>query len=202
MQQSGSNGDDEVAIRPKRSIIVNVGLRIIAIELLVLFTLVIRSDLGLILVLSFAAIVILWPYICAGITLIKNAPRKLAGEIAWRAKDLRTYQFSIRSILILFVIVAVICAWYRHRLNILYQEQRLVFGKWKVLYDITGKPILKNGAEKIITLNENNCKIYPNHDPKWMDMFDKNSTNECIYCFKGDKLRLDLTLPGAGRPDA
>jgi hypothetical protein len=202
MQQSGSNGDDEVTIQPRRSIVVNVGLRIIAIELFLLLTLIIRSDFVLIFVLPFAIIVILWPYICAGIVLIKNGPRKLAREIARRAKDRRTYQFSIRSLLILFVIVAIICAWYRHRLNVLYQEQRLVYGKWKVLYDISGKPMLHNGAEQITTLDENNCKIYPNHEPKWMDIFDHNSTNECIYCFKGEKLRLDLSLPGSGRPES
>ncbi len=202
MQQSGSNSDDEVTIQPRRSIIVIVGLRIIAIELLLLFAFISRSDFLLILFLPFATIVFLWPYICAGIVLIRNAPRKLAREIARRVKDRRTYQYSIRSLLILFVIVAIICAWYRHRLNILYQEQRLVFGKWKMLYDVTEKPMSYNGAEQIITLNENNCKIYLNHEPKWMDIFDKNSINECIYCFKGQKLRLDLSLPGAGRPDS
>ncbi|MGA2062578.1 MAG: hypothetical protein ABSG67_19015, partial [Thermoguttaceae bacterium] len=135
MQQYGGNGNDERTSEPKRSIILNVGLRIIAIELFLLFAFIIRSDFILILFLPFATIVILWPYICAGIVLIKNAPRKLAREIARHAKDRRTYQFSIRSLLILFVIVAIICAWYRHRLDVLYQEQRLVFGKWKVLDD-------------------------------------------------------------------
>jgi hypothetical protein len=39
MRQSGSNGNNEGTIEPKRSIIVNVGMRIIAIELLLAFTL-------------------------------------------------------------------------------------------------------------------------------------------------------------------
>jgi hypothetical protein len=167
-----------------------------------LFAFIIRSDFILILFLPFATIVILWPYICAGIVLIKNAPRKLAREIARHAKDRRTYQFSIRSLLILFVIVAIICAWYRHRLDVLYQEQRLVFGKWKVLDDVSGKPMFHNGVELTITLDKRNCRIYPNHEPKWMDIFDRNASQECIYCFKGEKLRLDLTVPGAGRPDS
>jgi hypothetical protein len=71
-----------------------------------------------------------------------------------------------------------------------------------VLDEITGKPILKNGAEQIITLNEDNCKIYPNHEPKWMDFFDHNGTNECIYCFKGEILRVDVSGLGEKRPDS
>jgi hypothetical protein len=201
MQKAGDDCNDEGTIEPKRSIIVDLGLRIIAIELLLAFTSEIQPVFPWILFLPFAIIIILWSYICASIVLIKNGTRKLFREIVCRSKDRKTYQYSLRSLLILFVIVALICGWYRHRLNVLYQEQCLVYGKWKWLDDITGKPILSNGVEVTITLNENNCKIYTNHEPKWMDIIDQKGISECIYCFKGEKIRLDLSLPGAGRPD-
>lgn len=187
----------------RRSWLLNVGLIIIAFELMAFLLLKIGMDevVSLGVSVSGAVIVIFRQHIILFGRSIFNGSRKLARAIEQRAMDRRTWQFSLRTLLIVFVIVALLCGWYRYRLNNLYREQALIYGKWRMV-DEAGKPVIYNDAEIVITFDTNNCTIYPTHTPKWMDIYGQWGRSKCIYCFEGEKLRISQSSPGLQRPDS
>ena len=123
-----------------------------------------------------------------------------------KAKDRRTYQYSLGSLLIFVFLVACVCSWYSYRLRKIEQDKSFLQEKWRVINKDGTPYVLQNGKNIIMdwgdAIEKGRCIVNPLHDPKWIDFYipGQNKPSKGIYRIEGERVRILQSDPNCIRP--
>lgn len=123
--------------------------------------------------------------------------------LAMRIRDRRTYHFSLKSLLLAVLLIAIASAWYGHRLRGVRAEQRMLEGKWRAV-NAAGDSVstLPTGKDIITEFDFASGKhtLDPTQNPKWWDIHTQRGTSHAIYRWEGTRLHVMQVPPGVQRP--
>ena len=119
-----------------------------------------------------------------------------------RTRDKRTYQFSLRGLLLAVLLISIACAWYGQRVRRVRTERRMLEGKWWEV-SAEGKPvILPTGKPIIVEFARGQYTVDPTHNPKRLDFHSPGGTSHAIYRWEATRLRVMQASPGLERPSS
>jgi hypothetical protein len=116
--------------------------------------------------------------------------------------DRHTYRFSVRTLLVMVLVICIACAWYGDRRQRVRAEQSLLEGEWYAVSTDgvpytggTGKPI-------IVEFNfvSGGDAVDPTQNPKWWDIRTQRGTSHAIYQWEGTRLHVIQVPEGLQRP--
>jgi hypothetical protein len=126
--------------------------------------------------------------------------RKTARAVGIRLRDKRTYQFSLRALLLAVFLFSIPCAWYGHRIGRVRAERDLLDGKWRRVSEEGVLLVLPTGEPRIVEFAGDGYSVDPNHEPRWLDFHAPGGTSHAIYRWEGARLRVMQVSPGVRRP--
>ncbi len=127
------------------------------------------------------AVYLAFPSLLAAVVLTISGVRTVIQALAMRIRDRRTYQFSLRSLLLAVLLISIACAWYGQRVRRVRTEWRMLEGKWR-LVSAEGKPvILPTGAPIVVEFARGDFTVDPARNPKWLDIHSAGGTSHAIY---------------------
>ena len=109
------------------------------------------------------------------------------------------WQFSLRTLLIVVLLVAVWSAWYGYRLRRVEIEQHLIEGKWRIV-GLKGEVAILNSEPFVVEYKPGNYSVDPFQEPRWLDSHTPRGTRHGIYEWVGDRLHYMWIDPGMQRP--
>jgi uncharacterized membrane protein len=109
----------------------------------------------------------------------------------------RGYRFSLKAILVLFVVVSIPLTWYVNRLQAIANEKRRLNGVWHLIHD--GQLVNVNGRPLTTKFTPRKYDIDPFQDPKWLDFYSPQGVLHGIYRWEGKGLRIVLGSVGVER---
>lgn len=209
MSDSGKNPNAHPTVGRPRKTIAAAGVTILVFELLAVamlrFGASVQAGLaalivGTFVVLNCRRIVHAFRYAATTVT---NGSRRFAAAVVRRAKNRRSYQFSLRTAFILTALVALVCGWYGHRLRRVQMEWSHLNGRWRLVQE-DGSPVVVPGTgEVVLTIDRQHCAIDPFQQPKWIDFVSAQmATSKGIYRWEGARIRVSQSPPGLQRPDS
>lgn len=148
------------------------------------------------------AVYVIFPSLLGLVLLIAPGVRTTIQTLAMRMRDRRTYHFSLKSLLLAVLLIAIACAWYGHRVRRVRAEQRMLEGKWR-LVSVEGQPITFPEGTPAVCEFEFASGMYavdPTQNPKWLDIHAEGETSRAIYRWEGTRLHVMGVSPGVQRP--
>jgi len=148
------------------------------------------------------AVLLTWPWLVRGVfgswALFRVVLRATANRLMAR----RSWQFSLRTLLLAVVPIACLYGWYGHRLQAIRQELDFLEGKWRQVREDGTPVVLPDGTLSIVDFNDGKQTVDPNHEPKWLDIHVPGMSRpfKCIYRVEGERLHVLRVSPGLKRP--
>lgn len=185
----------------RRQDLLFVGIAIIAIEILALIALKAGVDYrGAIAGTVLATVTAIgWRVFLQWRMSLLHRTRLLASRIThqldWPRFSLRTWprlQFSLRTLLLLFLAIASVCSWHASRRLTIQKERTRLDGCWALVHE-DGSPVSVGGTAVVIELGGANgdYSVDPFQEPKSMDFVSPaGSRLRAIYRWEGETLRV------------
>ena len=116
----------------------------------------------------------------------------------------RRLQYSLRTLLIVVLLVACVCSWYGNRLHKISRERAFLNGQWRLIHEDGTPVVLPDGSNIVVTLDETSYTIDPFHEPKWIDFHSPTGrvVSRGIYRREGESVRVCQASLGLKRPTA
>ncbi len=123
---------------------------------------------------------------------------RLAGQCV---KDRRSWQFSLRTLLVAVLVVACLCSWYANRLRKICTERDFLAGPWQVINDDGTPVVLPDGTGIVVRFDDASTTLYSHREPKWVDFhtLGRKQPPRAIYRMEGKRIRVSEAV-GKDRP--
>jgi hypothetical protein len=148
------------------------------------------------------AAVLVWPWLVRTVPKIAAKLRSVAVAVGSRVVDRRNYQFGIRSLLFVVLLIALVCAWFGYRQRQIVLERWRLDWRWQMVYE-DGTPIpVPGGKPMIVEFSRESYTVNPLHEPKWLDFHGPLGDFEAIYRWDDDEIVVMQVSGALERPSS
>jgi len=112
------------------------------------------------------------------------------------------FGYRLSTLLLLFVIAAVVLAWWSRRQRAIEIEENGIAGTWVMVNDAGSRVIMPDGKPLIVEFARSDFRVDPFQEPKQIDFVMQNGSGEStgIYRWEGDQLRIKQASRDLHRP--